>query len=155
MHSNIAAFIIERRRISVAVFIDERLDFTGSRQLPSHYSKAHDSAVRYVDWIRRNFHIRGVALEEGRADPKQWKSQLRKEIISQFRGTGVPISEVDKKLLISSFAHPPLRYRTQLRKVISSIWPILATEDNHGSCLDAAALGLYVQVERIFAPKNQ
>lgn len=150
MNSNLASFKIERRRVSVAVFVDERLDYTASRHLPSVYAKALDSASRYVDWVRRTFRIESAALEKSQSDPKTWKSKFTREIIRQLRDAGVPIFEVRKDALLASFAHPPLRYRTELREVVSSIWPILATKDNNASLLDAAALGLYVQVEKIF-----
>lgn len=155
MRSNLAAFRITSRRISVAVFADERLDFSGSRQLPSQTPKAMDSASRYVEWIKRNFRIEAVALEKSPLDTQRPDSQLHREITGQFRDSGVPIFEVEKDVLLASFAHPPLRYRTQLRKIISSISPVLASNDTHDSCLDAAALGLYVQVERLLQPKDQ
>ena len=150
MNSNLAAFKIERRRVSVAVFVDDRLDYTGTRQLPSLYAKANDSATRYVDWIRRAFEIEGAALEKTHSDLKTWRSKFTKEIIAQLRDNGVPIFEVEKESLLASFAHPPLRHRTGLREVVSSIWPILATKDQSASLLDAAAMGLYVQVEKLF-----
>lgn len=151
MSSSLAAFKIERRRISVTVFVDEKLDYTGSRQLSSLFPKALDSASRYVDWIKRSFRIEGVALEKEQPNPKTWKSKITTEIIAQLRASGVPIFEIDKNVLLASFAHPALRYRTELRRVVSSIWPILATKDKNVGCLDAAALGLYVQVEKLFA----
>ena len=150
MRSNLASFKIERRRVSVAVFVDERLDYTASRQLSSLYAKALDSATRYVDWITRTFCIEGAALEKSQSAPSTWKSKFTKEIIRQLRETGVPIFEVRKEELLAAFGHPPLRYRTQLREVVSSMWPILATKDKSASLLDAAALGLYVQVEKTF-----
>lgn len=150
MRSNLASFKIERRRVSVAVFVDERLDYTASRHLPSVYAKALDSASRYVDWVIRTFRIESAALEKNKSDPKTWRSKFTREIIRQLRDTGVPIFEVRKEVLLGSFAHPSLRYKTELRKVVSSLWPILATKDNSASLLDAAALGLYVQVEKIF-----
>lgn len=149
-HSNLASFKIERRRVSVAVFVDERLDYTASRHLPSVYAKALDSAGRYVDWVIRNFRIESAVVEKNKSDPKTWRSKFTREIIRQLRDSGVPVFEVTKETLLVSFAHPPLRYRTELREVISSMWPILATKDNGDSLLDAAALGLYVQVEKIF-----
>ena len=151
MNSRLAAFKIERRQVSVAVLEHEKLDYSGSRQLPSIYSKAVESASAYVDWIRRDFFLDGVALEKVRPDPTTWKSKITIEIIRQLRNSGIPTFEIDKSILLSSFGHPPLRYRTQLRKVISSIWPILSTKEKDVACLDAAALGLYVQVEKTFA----
>jgi hypothetical protein len=154
MHSNLAAFKIERRRVSVAVFVGERLDFTDSRQLPSIYAKALESASRYVDWVRRALRIEDAAVEESRSDPKTWRSRFTTEIIKQLRSIGVPVFEVEKDVLLASFAHPPLRYRTELRRVVASIWPILASKDKNAACIDAAALGLYVQVEKTFRSLN-
>jgi hypothetical protein len=151
MNSNLAAFKIERRRVSAAVFLEERLDFTDSRQLPSVYDKASESAARYVDWIIRTFQIDSAAVESLRSDPATWKSKLTVEVISQLRALGIPVFEVDKAALLGSFAHPPLRYRTELRTIVELIWPILSTKDKTVGCIDAAALGLHVQVEKMFA----
>jgi hypothetical protein len=150
MSSKLAAFKIDRRRVSVSVFEDERLDYTGSRQLPSIYLKALDSAIRYVTWVRNTFAPHGVALENP-PDSKTWKAMITQEIISELRVAGIPIFEIEKNTLIESFAHPPFRYRNEVRQVISSIWPVLATNGNNHGILDAAALGLYVQVEKTFA----
>ena len=150
-NSSLGAFKIERRRISVAVFIDDRLDSTDSRQLPSVYDKALESTGRYVDWVRRVFNIESAAVEPSAPELKTWRSKFTAETISQLRAIGVPVFEVDKTILLESFAHPPLRYRTELRRVVASIWPILAGKDRNIGCVDAAALGLYVQVEKMFA----
>jgi len=151
MPSKLAAFKIERRRISAAVFVDERLDFTDSRQLPSTYVKALESASRYVDWIRRTLRIEDAVVEKSRSDPGTWKSKFTVQIIRQLRTIGVPVFEVEKDTLLFSFAHPPLRYRTELRRVVAAIWPILVSKDKNIGCIDAAALGLYVQVEKMFS----
>jgi hypothetical protein len=151
MNSNLAAFRIERRRISTAVFVGERLDFTDSRQLPSIYFKALESASRYVDWIRRSFRIESAVVEKSRSDLKTWKSRFTIEIVRQLRDIGVPVFEVEKDVLLASFAHPTLRYRTELRRVVAAIWPILISKYKNPGCIDAAALGLYVQVEKMFA----
>lgn len=151
MHSKLAAFRIEQRRISVAVFVDDHLEFTGSRQLPSVFAKASDSVGRYVAWIESNFNLEAAALDEQiQSKPDTWRSRFTKLVIAQLRTSGIPVFEVDRSVLLTSFGHPPLRYKTELRQVVSSIWPILATKDTHPSHLDAAALGLHVQVERMF-----
>src|ERR1700740_983878 len=100
MNSNLAAFKIERRRVSVAVFVHDRLDYTGTRQLPSLYLKAKESAGRYADWVRRAFDIDGAAVEQCRSDLKSWKGRFTKEIIKQFRDQGVPVFEVEKDVLL-------------------------------------------------------
>src|SRR5215831_17851117 len=100
MRSNLAALKIERRRISVAVFMTTRLDFTDSRQLPSTYNKALESVIRYVDWITRTFRIDGAALERNRSDSRTWKGKFKKQIIGQLRDAGIPIFEVEAETLL-------------------------------------------------------
>lgn len=151
MRPKLAAFSIERRRISVAIFSDDHLDYTGSRQLPSIFVRARDSVSRYIDWIKNNFEIEAAAIEMNRRDPQTATSRFAGQIITQFRDSGIPIIEVKKELLFASFGHPPLKSRTELRAVVSSIWPILASKGNPTGYLDAAALGLYVRVEKMFA----
>lgn len=150
MQSNLVGLKIERRRISAALFIGGRLDLTDSRQLPSTYAKALASASRYADWIRRTLRIEGAAIEKSRSEATSWRSKFTVQILAQLRSSGVSIYEVEKDALLSSFGHPPLRHNTELRKVVASIPPILATEDTNDACLDAAAVGLYVQVEKMF-----
>src|SRR5689334_16452501 len=148
MISKLAALRIERRSISIAVLEDERLDYADNRELPSILPRAIESACVYVDWILRNFTLYGIALEKNGLDPTTWKAKITVDIRALLKEAGVPIFEVEKNALLSAFAQPSLRYRTELRKVISTIWPILAIKDQNNGCLDAAALGLYVQVER-------
>lgn len=103
-----------------------------------------------MDWITRTFQIESAAIETLRSDPGTWKSKLTVEIIGQLRAIGIPVFEAEKAALLASFAHPPLRYRTELRRIVESIWPILSTKDKTVGCIDAAALGLHVQVEKLF-----
>lgn len=147
---SLAALHVERRRISVAVFADDRLEFTGSRQLPSVFPKAAESVGRYVAWIASNIQLEAAALERSQSMRDTWRSRFTKLVIAQLRTAGIPVFEVEKTVVLASFAHPPLLYRNELRQVVSSIWPILATKGTHPSHLDAAALGLHVQAERMF-----
>jgi hypothetical protein len=60
------------------------------------------------------------------------------------------VTETPKKDLFLAFSHPPLRSRTELRQVMSTIWPVLDHDSGRPFTQDAAALGLYVQTERLF-----
>jgi hypothetical protein len=154
MSSRLAALRVERRRVSIAVLEGERLDYADSRQLPSILPRAIESACAYIGWILNNFTLYGVAIEENGSDPTTWKAMIGIDIRALLKEAGIPIFEVEKGAVLSAFAHPSLRYRTELRKVISTIWPILPVNDRDTGCLDAAALGLYVQVERLFLDKQ-
>jgi len=150
LRSKLAAFKIDRRRISVAVFVGERLEFTDSRQLSLIVSKALENAKAYVDWVIRNFEIDSAAFESSIPRRGTWKSRFAPEMLKQFRDTGIPVFEAKLAPILTAFAHPPLRRRLALRDVICAIWPVISQKDSDVFRLDAAALGLYVQIERMF-----
>jgi hypothetical protein len=150
LRSKLAAFKIDRRRISVAVFVGERLEFTDSRQLSVTVSKALENAQAYVDWIIRNFAADSAAFESSTLRRGTWKSRFAPEMLKQFRTTGIPLFEANLAPILTAFAHPPLRHRSDLRDVICSMWPVISRTDTDVFRLDAAALGLYIQIERMF-----
>jgi hypothetical protein len=53
--------------------------------------------------------------------------------------------------VFESFAVEPLKTRKELREVITTFWPQLGTRDFDPSILDAAAVGLYAQVESLLS----
>jgi len=63
----------------------------------------------------------------------------------------LPLWEIPKTVLLEGCGHPPLKYRTPLREIATSIWPILAGTHAKVFIQDAAILGLHVQTERLFA----
>src|SRR5262245_35528082 len=125
--SKLAAFKIDRRLISVAIFINDRLDFTDSRQLHGLYSKALETAKAYIEWLMNALPVDSAAFEKIRGDPKTFRNRLQSEIISQLRNRGIPVFEIETDAVISSYSHPPLKYRTELRNAVTQIWPILAS----------------------------
>jgi hypothetical protein len=72
-----------------------------------------------------------------------------------LRPKGIGILEIPKSDLLEAFAYPALDSRKELRKVISDIFPVLDQEPGQPWTADAAALGLYVQTERLFNTINQ
>jgi len=154
MRPSLAALRIERRRLSVAIFIDHHLEHAESHHLPSDYPKALRSASQFVHKVRRTFRAEYAALDKYPSDHPTQRSTLIQELVMQLRRADVAVYEVEIADLLAAFGNPPLRYRTQVRQAVASIWPILASGDNHPSCLDAAALGLYVQVEKLLASKE-
>ncbi len=148
----IAALKIERRSIAVAVFShDERLDYTQVRQLSSDPQQAQASAVRFLNWIINTFEIGCCAVEQQIQSLDTRRSLLTETIIRCLREAAIPVWQVTKADLLASFGVPALRSRTELRRVIRSIWPILDERTQDNGILDAAALGLYVVTEKAFA----
>src|SRR5262249_25017064 len=134
--STLAAFKIDRNQISVAIFIDDRLDFTDRRQFQSIYEKAIDSAKGFVEWLISAFPIDSAAVEKSHKDPETLRSRLKREIVRHFRSIATLVSEVEQNTVIASFPHPPPRHRTELRKAVLQIWPILGSKETQTSRVD-------------------
>jgi hypothetical protein len=146
----LAAFRIERRSIAVAVFLGEHLDYTQVRHLSSTRDKAGGSAVVFVRWILQGFRIQSTALETIPNGHEIQRAALAEAVRDVFRDAGLPVWEVAKQDLFAAFGFPPLRSRRELREVVACIWPVLDGGTGAPMILDAVALGLYVQTERLF-----
>lgn len=143
----LAALKIERRSVALAVFQGDHLDYTQIRQLSSSHEKAEASAAEFINWMCGTFEIESAALEWMSPESDIQRATLTRSIIVELRNSAVSIWEISKPLMLSAYGFPPARSRREMREVAHSIWPILG--ENTGA-LDAAALGLYVQTERLF-----
>jgi hypothetical protein len=146
----LAAIKVERRSVSVAVFIGQRLDYTQQHQLASLFEKAQGSAVGFINWVITTLDIQSAAIEKVPPGKAIRRSLLTDAVIATLRGNGIPIWETGKLELLEAFGVPPLASRREMREVIFSIWPVLPSKDGKALVLDAVALGLYVQTERKF-----
>ncbi len=146
--ANLIALRVERRTVAAAVFYGERLEYTQVRELATAKEKALSSAIGFVSWLANQFSLDMAALEPVQGYQAIQREALRQAIAQIIRERAVPIWDVAKTELFSAYGHPPLRSRKELREVVMSIWPILASKGRQDLIHDAVALGLYVQVER-------
>ncbi len=145
------AIKVERRSIAVAVFIGNRLDDSQVRHLSSNADRAESSAVGFITWAVENFGIESAALERMTNGREIRRTALHRAVLAALRDNSMPVWEVGKQQLFEVFGHPPLRSRTELRQIMEAIvWPVLEGGRSSNQKLDAAALGLYVQTERLF-----
>ena len=145
----LAAFKIERRTLAAAVFVGEHLEYTDLRQLASDTQKSESSAVGFAQWIIEAFTIESIAVEWiGSAVPSR-RAFLTRTIEASLHADGIAVWQVQKKDLLSAYGIPPLRTRRELRTIVHNFWPVMPAANIHGSILDAAALGLYVQIRRV------
>lgn len=148
--ANLLAVRVERRSIAAAVFAGERLEYTQMRHLSSTKQKALSSAVGFVNWLLDSFAIESVALEALAGTEAIQRSTLTDLITETLRDRMLPIWHIPKAELLDALGHPALKSRKQVREVIATIWPVLADTNGQTFIRDAAALGLYVQTERLF-----
>jgi hypothetical protein len=151
-YSKLVAFRVERRSIAVAVFHGTHLDYAAVKQLASDHQKAEVSAIGFVNWITSTFHITSAVMEIFENGQEMLRAQLHLAISQNLNSGGAAIYKVGNAELFEAFGNPPIKSRKELRQVITTIWPILETkrESGIGTKLDAVALGLYFQTERLF-----
>lgn len=150
MNSRIVIAIrITRSRIGMAVFSNERIEFARCLNLPySNFDRAARSLRATANRTLDQFKDATLAIEEAKpgADGESLIAELRELAIER----GVALLMVPAKTLLAAFAFPPLSSRSQLRKIAAQIWPGIALM-NKAEILDAAALALHIQTERLLA----
>jgi hypothetical protein len=148
--AKLLAIRVERRAIAAAIFHGEHLEYTQVRQLSSSREKALASAIGFVNWLLDSFAVESAALEAILNGDEIQRQILSDTIQRVLRERVLPIWQIPKTQVFEAFGHPPLRSRKELREAITTIWPVLAGTKGKSFIQDAAALGLYVQTERLF-----
>jgi len=152
--NTLAALSIERRTLSLALFTDNHLDEMVVRHLPVELKKASSSVVGFLNSSFDSRHIEFIALLQPHV-PKSLRAELLyRSAIEAIRFAGIPLIEVGEKQLLDSYACKPLRRKEQLRRIARTIWPSLNTARASHSSLDAALVGLYTQVDRLFTARE-
>ncbi|MEJ2083667.1 MAG: hypothetical protein P8Y94_16245 [Acidobacteriota bacterium] len=149
-NAKLVALKVERRAIGGAIFEGTHLDFTDIRQLSSNHRQADSSALGFVHWLVDTFEAETVALEIVPTPTETRRSVLTRMITESLRERGVSVLEVRKLEFLSTYGMPPPKTRREVRETVKGLWPILESETRNGLILDATALGLYVQTERLF-----
>jgi hypothetical protein len=147
----LAAIRIERRAVAVAILDGEHLAAPPQvRQLSSNSDKALNSAASFISRVLEQYPLGRAALETVPCETEVLRGDLMNIISAVLIEQEVNIWEVAKPDMLASFGHPGPRFRNQVRKTISTIWP--GVNGSFGSPLlkDALALGLYCEVEYLF-----
>ena len=152
---SLAAIRIERRAIGLAVFSGDHLRYADARQLSSFPAKAAETTVGFINKFWQRFRFESAAVEIATRDHHMKRQDLHERVRKTLRTLAIPIAEAEEKELLAAFGHPPLRFRQDMRAVIEQIYPVLNEGFGAPWTCDAAALGLYVQTERLFNNINQ
>jgi len=149
-HLPFAAIRVERRSVSIVVmrgFNPEHIQF---RQLSSDPDKALASALGFVNRVVEWFPFQSAAIEVVPEALDIQRAQMTAGIIRTLREQSVTFWEIPKQELLVAFGYPTLRSRGEVRNVVVRIWPFFDPHEDRPYVRDAAALGLYCQIERRF-----
>ncbi len=145
----IMAIRIERRAVAMALFAGTQLEGWRVRQLPSDSRQTEDSCIGFVSAVLDEHHCDGVVLEEISGEAARTK--LHTLVTRECADLGISVTEIAKQTVIESFAHPAPAARRDVREIASQVWLVPSLKGGRDFILDAAALGLYLQTERLFA----
>jgi hypothetical protein len=149
MPSKLAAFKIFRRSVTVAVFRERNLDFVDIQHLSNVPQVALETLDRFAGWIVENFHPKAAALAAEENEDRPRTQMLAEATERKLLERGIPIWKVSDTELLENYAIPRLTQKHELRSIARSMWPYVATQ--HQAALDAALVGLYIQVERLLS----
>ena len=136
-----------RREFTSAIFNGTLLQYAEVRHLSNDFDTADATIREFVNWLTEKFQIGTAALISADAEARANVFLQVAELVLQ--NTAVSLRRVAEAEVLTAFGAPALTNQLQLRSVSTQIWPQLNTRKLHRSVLDAAAAGLYVQVERL------
>jgi hypothetical protein len=117
-------------------------------ELRSAHDKAIDSITEFARRAIEEFGIQSAAIQTSR-HPGGQADRLTEHLISVLRDAGVPLRPVNYESLFAALSFPPLRNLKQLRSAVVAIWPSLDSAQSKIFTIDAAAVGLFAQVQSL------
>jgi hypothetical protein len=148
---SLVALAIQRRSVALVHFRHSHLDDVLVRHIPAAPEKAISSIIGLINQTTDLQNVEYAAIERPQAGDSRRLRELYAASLALFRSKGIPCSEVEPTELLESFSQPALGRRSQLRKIGRTIWPALNTAKATHAAIDAAILGLHVQIQRLFA----
>jgi hypothetical protein len=147
MNTTLIAIKMTGRTATAAVYIGRELHYTEVRQLTSDLSQAKDSLAGFISSLIQHFRIDSAASPHSAEDTRA--QALTLAMLALLREKVIPHWTIDQTQLFEAYSEVPLRKTIQLRDVVRNYWPHIIDERDEGTCLDAAAIGLYIQTERL------
>lgn len=149
----LVAIRLTRSRIGFAVFSDLKLEVVRCLNLPcSNLDDATKSMISTLSWMIEQFEEPVITVEQ----PENL-SEMRRlaDTAKEFaREKVLPFKEVPHDLLLKSYTFPPLKKRSQLRKITAGIFPSTGPSPK-GEILDALALGLFFQTHSLLTSAKE
>ena len=149
MQTKIAAFKIFSRTATAAIFSGRNLDFIDIQHLSNVPKTAMETLDRFIGWIVENFRPQLAALAMDEDEDHSRVQELTDAAAQNLLASGVPIWKVSDRQLLEAYSEPALSQKHEFRRIARAMWPYVA--EQHVPALDAALVGLYVQVERLLS----
>jgi hypothetical protein len=148
-HPRLLAVRVERRAVAVAVFSGVHLEGRRVLQLSSDPARAEASTAGFIRAVLSENECPSAAIESVSGDIR--RAILHAAVMEHCRANGTSVWEVSGKAVLEALCHPLLKSRGELRDLMLHMWPVQDLKQSQMCALDAFALGLYVQTERLFA----
>jgi hypothetical protein len=152
MNSRLLAIKMTGRSATAAVYFGRELHYTEVRQLASDLVQAKDSVVAFSSSLIEHFHLDSAVTQSSIADTRA--KALTAAMLDLFRDKAIPYWTIEMTELFGAYGEMSLTSTHGLRKVVKGYWPHIIDEQDDDTCLDAAALGLYVQTDRMLSDNS-
>lgn len=146
------AFRVQRRHAAVAVFEGLKLEFWHVRNLPTRGAEA--SVKGFAAWALANFPDGDVAVEAPSGSAPSEQARRVRILTALIRERGLPLWEARPADLFRAYGEPAPVRRAEMRKAALAVWPQLPAAVPMRATLDAAALGLFAQVQRLMGAEG-
>lgn len=140
---------LQRRWIALAVFSDLQLRRMEVRHLPSDGARASTTVHRLIDDVLEITNATRAALEV-LPEASARRADLARLAESLFVDRGIRVTRTNPRLLLNAFSIPSCRTRKALQGLVANWWPALLPRFRTTTVLDAAALGLFSQLQSYF-----
>jgi hypothetical protein len=149
MSSRLLAIKIRRRSVAAAVFSGRNLEHISALQLCNEPDAVADSVARFLATILENFRPDSAAIGISKTNHGSRVGALIETAETMIRSEGIPFWKIEDPKVLQSYAVPRLKNQKQLRAIVRCFWAHVSERQLTG--YEAAALGLYFQVERLLS----
>jgi hypothetical protein len=143
------AFALSKRVLAAAYFVGTKLEHIEVRRVINDADKPTATVRGFISWLVAHLPADGAVIEKTTQVGRSRRSSLYCSVLDAVQRENLPVTEVLREDLLFAFADPPLRTKEEVRRVTASFWPILTGDSNETEKLEAAALGIYVQMKRL------
>jgi hypothetical protein len=147
MTDTLISVVPKRRAVAVAIFSQMKLERMEVRQLSDDPLKAETTVYRLLSRLLEQHPAATAAVEAFPKTSTTRRAELARLAHELLADHGIPVMRVKTVTLFRAFRLPACRARHQLRSIIATCWPALLPRFGTGAVLDAAALGLYSQIQ--------